>query len=188
MKRLTVVLVALLLLSACSKDRYMVNPDGSKPLLFPAETVLTWPVVDGAHQVPSGNFRIYVQGTVRFGDDVRLGDGVRIGAGSFIANDAVLFPHVTVGDDSRIGPDAVLQSDIKIGNKAIIGGDVTIGSGSVIQDGASIGKRARIGNRVTVGAGARVGPGAAIGDGETIVTSNAPSASTGSQPFKTQSY
>src|SRR4249920_1541550 len=65
MKRLSVVL-GLLLLSACSTTKYELNPDGSKPVLYPAKEVLRWPVVDGAHQSPSNNARIYIDPSARF--------------------------------------------------------------------------------------------------------------------------
>ena len=51
MKRLAAML-GLLLLCACSTDKYMTMPDGSTPLLYPSPTVVGWPLVDGAHVFP----------------------------------------------------------------------------------------------------------------------------------------
>src|SRR4029434_1314662 len=125
-----VLLVSLLL--ACSKDPYMKNPDHSRPALFPTATVLSWPVVDGAHQDQSGKVRIYLEQTAEFEDHVRVGDGVRVGSRTYIDEDAVLFPNVTIGEDSKIGRDAIVQSKVRIGNNVAIGGDTKIGPGSII--------------------------------------------------------
>ena len=168
MKRLIVVLAGLLLLSSCSKDKYMANPDGSRPDLFPVATVRTWQVVDGAYQAPSGKVRIYLQDSTRFGDDVQLGNGVRIGSRSYVDGDAVLFPNVTIGDDSKIGKDAIVQSDVKIGSKVVIGGDTKIGQASVIEDNVTVGKWVKIGPHASIGSGAQIGPGATIADGATV--------------------
>jgi UDP-3-O-[3-hydroxymyristoyl] glucosamine N-acyltransferase len=144
MKALTAIL-GLLLLSACSTAKYEVNSDGSRPVLYPAAKVVKWQDVDGAHQSPSGDARIYIDPTVEFDKGVQLGDGVRIGARSFIDEDVVLFPNVTVGEGTKIGGDAIVQGDVKIGSKVVIGGDSKIGARSVIEDGATLGKWVRIG-------------------------------------------
>ena len=167
MKRL-VALLSLALLCACSTAKYEVNPDGSKPVLYPAAEVLKWPLVDGAHQSPSGSARIYIDPSVQFESGVQLGDGVRIASGSFIQEDVILFPNVTVGQNTRIEGDNIIQGGVKIGNKVLMRGDSVIGAGSVIEDGATIGKQARVGKRVTIGAGSKVGPGSVIGDGATV--------------------
>jgi len=167
MNRLTAVL-ALLWICGCGAAKYEVNPDGSRPVLYPADKVLNWEVVDHAYQSPAGDARIYIDPTVRFDKDVLLGNGVRIGANSFIDEDVRLFPNVTVGTETTVGGDAIVQSDVKIGNKVTIRGDAKIGSGSVVEDGASIGKWARLGNHVTVGTNAIIGTGSVVGDGATI--------------------
>jgi len=168
MKRSIVVLLALLLFSACSKDKYLTNPDGSTPVLYPERTVLAWPVVDGAHQDPSGKARIYLDPTAKLPKDFSAGDGVRVGARSSIGEDAVLFPNVTLGDDSSIGRDAIVQSGVKIGNKVSIGGDTVVGQGTTIEDGARIGKWVKIGSSASIGSGAEIGGAASVGDGATV--------------------
>jgi len=167
MNRLT-ALLALLWLCGCGTAKYEVNPDGSRPVLYPTDKVLRWEVVDHAYQSPSGEARIYIDSTVRFDKDVLLGNGVRIGAGSFIDEDVRLFPNVTIGADTTVGGDAIVQGDVKIGNKVVIHGDAKIGAGSVVEDGASIGKWVRLGSHVTVGANAVIGTGTVVGDGATI--------------------
>jgi len=167
MKARTAIL-GLVLLSACSTAKYELNPDGSKPVLYPAARVVKWEVVDGAHQSPSGGARIYIEPEVEFDKNVRLGNGVRIGAGSYIDEDVVLFPNVTVGEESKIGGDAIVQGDVKIGSKVAIGGDSKIGPGSVIEDGATLGKWVRVGKGVSVGAGAKIGPGSVLADGAIV--------------------
>jgi carbonic anhydrase/acetyltransferase-like protein (isoleucine patch superfamily) len=170
MKRLIAVL-GLLLLTACSSGKYNVNPDGSKPVLYSANEVLRWPLVDGVHQSPSGAVRIYIDPSVTVENDVRLGDGVRIDAEASIGKDVVLFQNVTVGEESEIGNDAIVQGDVKIGKNVLIRGDAKIGTGSIIEDGARIGKYVRIGDRVTVGANSAIGAGSVIGDGATVAKS-----------------
>jgi UDP-3-O-[3-hydroxymyristoyl] glucosamine N-acyltransferase len=170
MKALIAILGALLV-CACSTAKYEVNPDGSRPVLYPSTSVVKWQVVDGAYQSPSGDARIFIDRTVEFDKDVQLGNGVKIGAGSFIDEDVKLFPNVTVGEDTKIRGDAIVQGDVKIGNKVVIGGDSKIGAGSVIEDGATLGKWVRIGKKVSVGAGAKIGPGSVIDDGVTIASS-----------------
>src|SRR4029434_7724367 len=95
-----VLLVSLLL--ACSKDPYMKNPDHSRPALFPTATVLSWPLVDGAHQDQSGKVRIYLEQTAACEDHVGVGDGGRVGSGTYIDEDAVLFPNVTSEKTARL--------------------------------------------------------------------------------------
>jgi acyl-[acyl carrier protein]--UDP-N-acetylglucosamine O-acyltransferase len=132
---------ALLLLSACSSTaKYVVMPDGSAPVLYPAENVLRWPVVDGAYQAPSGHARIYIDETVKFDKDVRLGDGVRIGRNSSVDEDTTLLPNVTVGEDTSIRGDVVIGANTKIGNHVWIWGDAKIGADSVVEDGVTVGK------------------------------------------------
>ena len=111
MNRLIAVL-ALLSLCACGTAKYEVNPDGSRPVLYPAANVLQWPVADGAHQSPSGDAKIFIDPTATFDKGVQLGNGVRIGAKSFIDEDVMLFPNVTVGQETTIGGDAIVQSDV----------------------------------------------------------------------------
>ena len=140
MKRLVTVL-GLALLCACSTAKYQANPDGSKPVLYPAAEVLKWPIVDGAHQSPSGSARIYIDPSVQLEPDVQLGDGVRIASGSSIEEDVILFPNVTVGHDTRIQGDNIVQGDVKIGNKVLMRGDSVIGAGSVIEMARQSGSR-----------------------------------------------
>jgi len=161
MKRLIAV-GSLALLCACSTAKYEVNPDGSRPKLYPATEVIKWPVVDGAHQSPTTNARIYIEPSVNFDKDVQLGDGVRIAAGAYLDEDVMLFPNVIVGEGSQVGGDGIVQGDVKIGNHVLIRGDVVIGPSSVIEDGASLGKGTRLGKRVTVGAGATLGVGCGL--------------------------
>lgn len=168
MRRLIVMLLALVLLAACSKDKYLANPDGTRPVLYPKSTVLAWPVVDGAHQDPSGKARIYLDQTAKLPADFSAGDGVRVGARSALGEDAVLFPNVTVGDDSSVGRDAIVQSGVKIGNKVSIGNDTVIGQGTTIEDGVRIGKWVKIGSGVSIGSAAEIGGAARVADGATI--------------------
>ena len=77
MNRLTAVL-ALLWICGCGAAKYEVNPDGSRPVLYPADKVLNWEVVDHAYQSPAGDARIYIDPTVRFDKDVLLGNGVEV--------------------------------------------------------------------------------------------------------------
>jgi UDP-3-O-[3-hydroxymyristoyl] glucosamine N-acyltransferase len=170
MKRLIAAL-GLLSLCACYSARYDVNPDGSKPVSYPEKEVERWPVVDGAHQLPNGAVRIYIDPSARFGNDVQLANGVRVGAGAVMDNDVVLFQNVTVGEETRIGRDAIVQGDVKIGKKVSIGGDAKIGAGTTIGDGAKIANWAKIGNRVSIGANSTIGSAALIGDGATIAPS-----------------
>ena len=163
--------LGLLMLFACSTDKYMVMPDGSKPVLYPPYTVLSWPIVDAAHQAPSGRARIAMDESARFDHGVLLADGVRIGAGVFLEEDAILMPNASVGDFTRIGDDAIVGPNVRIGNRVTIGGDSKIGAGSVIEDDALIGGWAKIGNRVTIGSKAKVGAGSIIEDGATIANS-----------------
>lgn len=167
MKRAIVILG--LLLSACASDsKYLVMPDGSRPLLFPVQTVMSWQVVDGARQAPSGRVRITIDATARFGNDVQLSDGVRIGAHTYIHEDAVLMPNVTVGEGTTLGGDVIVQSDVKIGKQVVIGGDTKIGTGAVIEDGVTTGTWVKIGSRAVIGARAKIGPASLIEDGATI--------------------
>jgi len=170
MKRL-VAAAGLLLLTACSTAKYQMNPDGSRPFLYPEARVKSWQIVDGAYQSSSDNVRIYIDPTAEFDKDVQLGNCVRIGAHAYIDEDVMLFPNVTVGDDSRVGGDAIVQSGVKIGKKVTIRGDSKIGADSVIGDGATIGKWAIIGQRVSIGAGARIGVGATL-DNDAIVAAS----------------
>jgi UDP-3-O-[3-hydroxymyristoyl] glucosamine N-acyltransferase len=167
MNRLAAVL-GLLLLSACSTDKYMTMPDGSRPLLYPHHTVLAWPLVDGAHQAPSGRARIYIDETARFDKGVQLGDGVRIGANTYFGEDVVLMPNVIVGEETRLDNDVIVQADVKVGNRVTIGNDTKIGAASVIEDGALTGNWVIIGKRVIVGAQAKVGAASVISDGTSI--------------------
>jgi UDP-3-O-[3-hydroxymyristoyl] glucosamine N-acyltransferase len=166
MKRLVAVLGVLL--CACSTGKYMVMPDGSKPLLYPYYTVLTWPLVDGAHQAPSGVARIRIDETARFDKGVQLGDGVTIGAKTSFGEDVVLMPNVIVGEETSLDNDVIVQADVKIGNRVRIGNDTKIGTASVIEDGALTGTWVIVGKRVTVGADARIGAASVIADGTTV--------------------
>jgi UDP-3-O-[3-hydroxymyristoyl] glucosamine N-acyltransferase len=168
MRRSMVLLLALPLLFACSKDKYLTNPDGTTPVLYSRSAVLRWPVIDGAYQDPSGKARIYLDQTAKLPKDFSAGDGVRLGARSSIGEDAVLFPNVTVGDDSSMGRDAIVQSDVKIGNKVSIGNDTVVGQATTIEDGATIGKWVKIGSRASIGSRAEIGGGATVADGATV--------------------
>ena len=170
MKRLVATLT-LLLISACSTDKYMVMPDGSKPLLYPSYTVLAWPLIDGAHQAPSGRAKIQIDESARFDKDVQLGDGVRIGANTYFGEDVVLMRNVIVGEETRLDNDVIVQADVKIGNRVTIGSDTKISAASVIEDGALTGNWVIIGKRVTVGADAKVGAASVISDGTSIARS-----------------
>jgi UDP-3-O-[3-hydroxymyristoyl] glucosamine N-acyltransferase len=170
MSRLLAAL-GMLLLCACSTNKYTAMPDGSKPVLYPASTVLSWPMVDGAHQAPSGRARISIDESARLESGVQVGDGVRIGAKVFMDEDATLMPNVSVGDETWIGDDVIVGSNVKIGHRVTIGGDAKIGAGSVVEDGALVGAWAKVGNRVTIGRDAKVGVGSMIGDGATIARS-----------------
>jgi len=183
MKRLIAV-QGLLLLCACSSAQYDVNPDGSKPVVYPATQVLQWPVVDGAHQPADAAVRIYIDPSVKFRKDVQLGDGVRIGAGAFMDNDVLLFHNVTVGEETRIGRDAIVQADVKIGKKVLIDSDAKIGTGSIIEDGAKIGNWAIIGNGASIGANSTIGSSALIENGATVAESEVVPPSTRVQASK----
>ena len=168
MGRMIVMLLALLLLAACSKDKYQTNPDGSTPVLYPRSAIVAWPLVDGARQDPAGKARVYLDQTAKLPNDFQAGDGVRVGARSVIAEDAVLFPNVAVGDDSSIGKDVILQSDVKIGNNVSIGKDTVVGQGTTVEDGARIGQWVKIGTRASIGSGAEIGGAASVADGATV--------------------
>lgn len=170
MKRFAAML-GLVLLCACSTDKYMTMPDGSRPLLYPYHTVLAWPLVDGAHEAPSGRARIHVDETARFDKGVQLGDGVRIGARTYFGEDVVVMPGASVGEQTRLDNDVIVQADVKIGNRVTIGNDTKIGAGSVIEDGAVTGNWVIIGKRVSVGADARIGAASVISDGTSIARS-----------------
>ena len=140
MRRL-VASAGLLMLSACSSTaKYIVMPNGSQPVLYPAENVLRWSIIDGAYQSPSDAARITVHETVKFDQDVRLGDGVKIGRNSWVQEDTTLLPNVTVGEETSIGGDVVVQANSTIGSRVKIWGDAKIGAGSVIEDGVTIPK------------------------------------------------
>jgi len=169
MKRMIVMLMAsAFLAAACSKDKYQANPDGSTPVLYPRSSIFAWPVVDGAHQEPSGKARIYLDRTAKLPKDFEAGDGVRVGAKSAVGEDAVLFPNVTVGNNSSIGRDVIVQSDVKIGNDVSIGKDTVIGQGTTIEDGARIGGWVKIGSGASIGGGAELGGAARVDDGATV--------------------
>jgi UDP-3-O-[3-hydroxymyristoyl] glucosamine N-acyltransferase len=170
MSRLLAAL-GMLLFCACSTNKYTAMPDGSKAALYPASTVLSWPMVDGAHQAPSGRARISIDESARFESGVQLGDGVKIGAKVYLDEDTILMPNVSVGEETRMGDDVIVQSNVKIGNRVTIGGDSKIGTGTVIEDGAVVGGWAKVGNRVTIGSDAKVGAASMIGDGATIAKS-----------------
>ena len=140
MKKSVIAVLSVLLMSACSSEKYITMPDGSKPVLYPADNVMRWPVVDGAHVAPDNTTRIWIDDTVKFEPDVRLGAGVKIGRNSSIGEDTTLLPNVTVGTDTTIRGDVVVGANTTIGNHVSIWGDAKIGAGSVVEDGATVAK------------------------------------------------
>lgn len=135
-----IAVAGILLVSGCSSEKYIAMPDGSKPMLYPVDNVMRWPVVDGAHVAPDGTTRMWVDDTVKFEPDVRLGAGVKIGRNSSIGEDTTLLPNVTVGSDTTIRGDVVVGANTTIGNHVSIWGDAKIGAGSVVEDGATVAK------------------------------------------------
>jgi len=106
--------------------------DGTKPVLYSASEVQSWPVVNEARQF-NNDIRIYIHPTAKVDHDAQLGNGVRIGARAKIDEDTSVYPNVTIGEDVVIGGDAVIHEDVQIGHHAKIGGDARLGAGTVVK-------------------------------------------------------
>ena len=119
-----------ILLSGCTPVGTL--RDGTKPVLYSAREVQSWPVVNEARQF-NNDIRIYIHPTAKVDRDAQLGVGTRIGARTKIDGDTSVYPNVTIGEDVVIGEDAVIHEDVQIGDHAKIGGNARVGAGAVVK-------------------------------------------------------
>lgn len=75
---------------------------------------------------------VYMQPTVKLGEDVYLGAFVYLGENVVIGNRVKIFPQVYIGDNVIIGDDTIIHPGVKIYHHCLVGKSVKIHAGAVI--------------------------------------------------------
>lgn len=75
---------------------------------------------------------VFMQPTVKLGEDVYLGAFVYLGENVTIGNRVKIFPQTYIGDNVTIGDDSILHPGVKIYHHCVVGKNVKIHAGAVI--------------------------------------------------------
>lgn len=75
---------------------------------------------------------VFMQPTVKLGEDVYLGAFVYVGENVTIGNRVKIFPQTYIGDNVTIGDDTILHPGVKIYHHCVVGKNVKIHAGAVI--------------------------------------------------------
>lgn len=75
---------------------------------------------------------VYMQPTVKLGEDVYLGAFVYLGENVVIGNRVKIFPQAYIGDNVTIGDDTIIHPGVKIYHHCVVGKSVKIHAGAVI--------------------------------------------------------
>lgn len=75
---------------------------------------------------------IYMQPTVKMGEDVYVGAFVYLGENVVIGNRVKIFPQAYIGDNVTIGDDTIVHPGVKIYHHCVVGKNVKIHAGAVI--------------------------------------------------------
>lgn len=75
---------------------------------------------------------VFMQPTVKLGEDVYLGAFVYLGENVVIGNRVKIFPQTYIGDNVTIGDDSILHPGVKIYHHCVVGKNVKIHAGAVI--------------------------------------------------------
>ncbi|MBX2938927.1 MAG: UDP-3-O-(3-hydroxymyristoyl)glucosamine N-acyltransferase [Ferruginibacter sp.] len=75
---------------------------------------------------------VFMQPTVKLGEDVYLGAFVYVGENVIIGNRVKIFPQAYIGDNVTIGDDTILHPGVKIYHHCVVGKNVKIHAGAVI--------------------------------------------------------
>lgn len=75
---------------------------------------------------------VFMQPTVKLGEDVYLGAFVYLGENVTIGNRVKIFPQTFIGDNVTIGDDSILHPGVKIYHHCVVGKNVKIHAGAVI--------------------------------------------------------